>query len=213
MCIKCNNPKIMARGLCQRCYDIARQVRCPNECDNYMARGARQCQPCHFAEKAARAEAEQEQTLANKKASRLKWYYNNQEHAQTKHREWKDNNQDKIKQYEAEHIDERRHYVESRRARLLDVDDGLTASEWKRLLQMYNHTCVYCMEKFESLEQDHVIPLSSGGKHSVLNVVPACLKCNRRKSTSIQPPKHPVYWGLLAMEAASKVDSTTPARP
>lgn len=30
-------------------------------------------------------------------------------------------------------------------------------------------------------ELDHVVPLSRGGPHTVANLVPACLRCNRSK--------------------------------
>lgn len=155
---------------------------------------SKRCQDCHFALKAARAVADEQQTLNNKRASRRNWYYNNRGHAQAKHRDWLANNKEKVKQYEEEHADQRRLYVETRRARLLEADDGtLTARLWMIMLQMYERQCAYCMETFEYLEQDHVVPLSKGGKHTISNVVPACLECNRAKSTRLVEPIHPLY--------------------
>lgn len=159
------------------------------------------CWDCHCLEKALRAEAEQAQTLENRRASRRNWYYEHKEHALTKAKEWKDANKDRVQQYEQEHVVERRHYVETRRARRLEADDGLDAAQWKVLLQLYDNTCVYCMEKFDQLEQDHVIPLSKGGRHSITNVVPACRSCNRHKSTGGLLVKHPVF-GKLLIQAA-----------
>lgn len=44
--------------------------------------------------------------------------------------------------------------------------------------------CSYCMEPFEGYKDktaDHVEPLYSGGKHSIENIVIACLSCNSSK--------------------------------
>lgn len=150
------------------------------------------CWDCHVARR--QANADPEARAARKRASRLRWYYNNQEHAQQKHKEWLENNREKVKQYEIEHVDERRGYVEDRRARLMQADGGFTAQDWIFVLMAFNHQCAYCLEKFDKLEQDHVVPLSQGGRHAMGNIVPACLPCNRRKSISMtMQPKHQVY--------------------
>lgn len=53
-----------------------------------------------------------------------------------------------------------------------------------------NHTCAYCGKKpwkvqapdYEELTLDHVIPRSKGGKTTWLNIVTACIDCNRKKA-------------------------------
>ena len=50
----------------------------------------------------------------------------------------------------------------------------------KDLKRLYNSCCVYCGSN-ENITQDHVIPISRGGHHSIGNLVPACLSCNSRK--------------------------------
>lgn len=50
----------------------------------------------------------------------------------------------------------------------------------KGVLKRDNHTCGYCGKKATTI--DHIRPRSKGGKHTWLNVVAACVKCNSKKS-------------------------------
>jgi predicted restriction endonuclease len=52
-----------------------------------------------------------------------------------------------------------------------------------------NHRCVYCgkylladFEVFMSAKEDHLRPLSKGGKNELSNIVISCNVCNRLKS-------------------------------
>jgi 5-methylcytosine-specific restriction endonuclease McrA len=69
------------------------------------------------------------------------------------------------------------------------IDEMLTLGEWKDILQRFDYRCAYCGHKlrldgtrWEVPEQDHVIPLSKGGKHTKANIVPACRHCNASKN-------------------------------
>lgn len=44
-----------------------------------------------------------------------------------------------------------------------------------------NYACVYCNAQHETLECDHVVPVSRGGTNKVGNLVSACQPCNRSK--------------------------------
>lgn len=68
-----------------------------------------------------------------------------------------------------------------RRARKQNCETPLTNSEWMEILEDFNYLCFWCGALYE--EQDHLIPLSKGGKHSKENVVPSCITCNRKKAT------------------------------
>lgn len=59
--------------------------------------------------------------------------------------------------------------------------NDLTSGDWLNVLAHYGHCCAYCGRKEDKLQQDHVIPLSLGGPHTVSNIVPACRSCNGRK--------------------------------
>jgi len=83
----------------------------------------------------------------------------------------------------------------TRRARLRGSTATLTVKQWASIKDHYGHRCVYCHRKMKRLTQDHIIPLSKGGTHTLINVVPACLSCNARKYTG--PPLSPVQPLLL----------------
>lgn len=56
--------------------------------------------------------------------------------------------------------------------------------EWTDRLLQYNGCCAFCGSS-ESIEVDHIIPLSRGGKHCIENVQPLCRSCNAKKSDKI----------------------------
>lgn len=43
--------------------------------------------------------------------------------------------------------------------------------------------CVYCGAEGVTLELDHMIPLARGGSNHLLNLIPACMPCNRSKGS------------------------------
>ncbi|WP_443068558.1 HNH endonuclease [Streptomyces sp. NBC_01267] len=56
---------------------------------------------------------------------------------------------------------------------------------WRRWEELEWWSCVYCDVSLGGMvvaEVDHVIPLSSGGRHELANLAPACRECNRSKS-------------------------------
>lgn len=73
--------------------------------------------------------------------------------------------------------------VARRRARKLGAPrNDLTVAQWEEIKTAYGYRCVYCGRKLKRLSQDHITPLARGGSHTVSNVVPACLPCNRKKN-------------------------------
>jgi 5-methylcytosine-specific restriction endonuclease McrA len=71
-----------------------------------------------------------------------------------------------------------------RRGAILTSEKPLTAEEWSEVLAAHKFRCFYCKRK-KKLTLDHVIPLSKGGQHTKMNVVPACGPCNSRKCDRI----------------------------
>lgn len=82
-----------------------------------------------------------------------------------------------------------RAHVRKRRAKLAEVENTLTKEQWQAVLDHFHHQCVYCSSE-DSIEMDHVIPISKGGAHVIHNVVPACRRCNAGKNNG--PPPFPV---------------------
>lgn len=90
---------------------------------------------------------------------------------------------ERTRSYFASNPDKRRAYSAKRKAlkrgaRLCD----LTAQEWSNLLESFGNCCAYCGQR-KPLTQDHLVPLSRGGGHTLVNIVPACQGCNNRKYT------------------------------
>jgi len=71
------------------------------------------------------------------------------------------------------------------RRRLATAGGTLTSAEWLQILREHKRLCFYCKEPKTPLTMDHVIPLSKGGRHDKVNVVPACGSCNSKKSTKL----------------------------
>lgn len=192
MCINCGSPKVYCKDLCATCYHrqyrevnkerlaiqkhenyIDRCSICPR-CGNRTGRPeADYCRTCYHALRAEKAATQEsrDHVASVKKAVNRRWYLRNTDR-------WPS-------------------YSENRRARLLQADEGLTAELWRTLLDLYEHQCAYCLQEFTELEQDHVLPLSKGGKHSVTNVVPACKPCNRAKAASFREVNHTMYYIML----------------
>ncbi len=60
------------------------------------------------------------------------------------------------------------------------VDHDLTDAQWSALTQAWGG-CAYCGATDRSLQRDCVLPISRGGRYTVMNVVPACGPCNASK--------------------------------
>lgn len=64
-----------------------------------------------------------------------------------------------------------------------------TEAEWLELLSRWNWLCFYCGEPIKrgsadpdhEATKDHMVPISRGGVDFIVNIVPACLRCNLLK--------------------------------
>jgi hypothetical protein len=59
---------------------------------------------------------------------------------------------------------------------------AFTKDEWESTLEYFGYKCAYCYAPSQRLTPDHVIPIIKDGDYGIKNIVPACLKCNIRKS-------------------------------
>ena len=85
----------------------------------------------------------------------------------------------------------RRYQLRKRGAAICD----LTLAQWKTIKDAFKHCCAYCGRHMQRLTQDHVIPLSKGGNHTMSNVVPACQSCNSKKYVNAPPiPVQPLMF-------------------
>ena len=56
----------------------------------------------------------------------------------------------------------------------------LSKKQWLDLVASFGSKCAYCGQQTK-LGQEHLVPLSRGGSHTLENVVPACQPCNSKK--------------------------------
>jgi hypothetical protein len=69
------------------------------------------------------------------------------------------------------------------RARAVGLPATLTLGQWLATLEHFGWLCAYCQRQpFTDL--DHFVPLASGGGTTAANCVPACARCNTRKSAT-----------------------------
>jgi len=97
----------------------------------------------------------------------------------------------------------RRRRAQKRGAPLND----LTHAQWLEIQSAQKYRCYYCGKRCKGrLTQDHIIPLSKGGSHTLHNVIGACNSCNASKKAG--PPPVPVQPLLLTIAPARKKRSS-----
>lgn len=87
-----------------------------------------------------------------------------------------------VKAYHKAHPEVKQLIEARRRARVKGSEGKLTKTEWDELCSKYDYRCL-CCKQLKKLTVDHVIPLSKGGTHTLENVQPLCVDCNRSKNT------------------------------
>ena len=99
-----------------------------------------------------------------------------------------------VKAYRKAHPEWGVNAVNRRRARLQSAPArDLTSRQWREIKAAYGNRCAYC-NKRTKLTQDHVVPISKNGSHTVSNVVPACRRCNSRKGAGPAPNYQPLLF-------------------
>jgi 5-methylcytosine-specific restriction endonuclease McrA len=77
--------------------------------------------------------------------------------------------------------DEKRNYKHRRRAILRGQEVKATPKEIREAKDKARGICYYCRGKFGNLTIDHIVPIASGGGHTLDNIVFACHACNSKK--------------------------------
>lgn len=104
------------------------------------------------------------------KIYRQEYGKNNRKALSDNKREWRRLNPQKFKAEKAR-----------RRALEKSAVGVISEQEWADRLAVYDGRCAYCLVVLVEITQDHVVPLSRGGSHTIDNVVPACRSCNSKK--------------------------------
>ena len=105
-----------------------------------------------------------------------------------------------LKCWYAAHPESQRAKEYRRRSRKKGGLDGSVARLWSAKVRAYDSRCAYCASRVSRPQQDHVIPVSKGGRHVIGNVVPCCPNCNRKKSAALWAPRP--WAAMLPKEAA-----------
>jgi HNH endonuclease len=119
------------------------------------------------------------------KAKSQEWYANNAYEVKNRVKQWTQANPEKAALYRA------RRKAKSASAPYNDF----TAKQWRTMVELLNHCCVYCDRQMQRLTMDHLTPFIAGGSHTLWNILPACLSCNSRKQAG--PVLQPVQPFLL----------------
>lgn len=106
-----------------------------------------------------------------------KWQDNNPNKAKEHRNRWKQNNPVIVRE-NARKSSARRH----NRIIALAIND-FTDIQWAELKDRFGNACAYCGSGNCALAMDHILPLSRGGQHTKLNIVPACKPCNSKKGS------------------------------
>lgn len=126
-----------------------------------------------------------ERTSERYKKNKRAYYERNREEAIARARKWVEDNPDQRREtwnaWYASNPTSRHAAHRQRRARLRGADTReVPHRDWQRLVNRYGGLCAYC-RKQAAAHQDHIIPISKGGRHSIGNLIPACGPCNRSK--------------------------------
>jgi 5-methylcytosine-specific restriction endonuclease McrA len=129
------------------------------------------------------------------------WSEQNQEHLREYDQKWRDLNREHYSDYQRNYKIENPHVILSaanrRRARL-DKFVDITKQEWRDLMIKYGWKCFYCDNVLTNKTRtiDHLIPLSKGGRHHIMNLMPCCRVCNTGKHAIL----YPVWRGIKALD-------------
>lgn len=123
------------------------------------------------------------------------WYRRNPEHQHALQRDWYEKNKEKhCEDGQAWAVANRplkAHYARTRRGREWAAKGFANPEQVTARVDYFNNCCSYCGGPYEEL--DHSIPLASGGTNWPSNLRPACVPCNRKKSTK-------TIWEFLGIE-------------
>lgn len=142
------------------------------------------------------------------RAANKLWRESHQEEIRFYKRSWDATHRDKLHNYtrkwDAANRESKRASSNRYRAKKANATiNDFTAAQWVELQVSYDHRCAYCHKRAKGhLTQDHVTPLSKGGLHTLVNIVPACRSCNAKKHTG--PPLSPVQPLLLTLASAKE---------
>lgn len=71
--------------------------------------------------------------------------------------------------------------VQRYQAREKNLPATFIVDQWRLCKSFFQDSCAYCGKPSKRLQQDHVVPVASGGGYVAENIVPTCRRCNMNK--------------------------------
>lgn len=106
--------------------------------------------------------------------TRAKYRENHRKELAAKVTQWRKNNPEKLAVHRANARAKRRARMRNYQGTINKITDAELANR----LAEYNGICAYCAVNSHE-EWDHYIPLAENGDHSIENLFPSCVSCNR----------------------------------
>lgn len=140
--------------------------------------------PSKVARDLAAAERKASRTPYDATTSKARWYQENKQRVREKNAQWAAAHEDQMRAYrrgwQQRNPENGRETSNRHRARKMGEAFVIPGRDWERLVRRYDAKCAYCLvAPFE--HQDHILPLSRGGRHGIGNVIPSCRACNQSK--------------------------------
>lgn len=148
-----------------------------------------QCKECAGERDAARYKESKDAISIQKKV----YYQENKEGMKKKQRIYQKHNREaqreRERKWRIENPHKKRVIAQRRLTREVNAPSTLTNEEWDEARRHFKYACAYCGISEEEhlkinkevMNQDHFIPLLSGGGHSKCNIIPSCRTCNSSK--------------------------------
>ena len=110
------------------------------------------------------------------------WYAKNREEQNAKRREWARSNPEKRKASRAKWRVKNREKLSKQAAVRSAARKAASNADMVAIIAVANGHCTYCGGQADSLEFDHIEPISRGGTGAAENLIPCCRACNASKS-------------------------------
>lgn len=187
------------RGECKACHNKQRREYYEQNRDEILEKAKTYRHENVNSIKASKQKYYEENKEAISRAKRAH-YLGNKEKYKEQFRAYRERNREKLlakdRAYNKENRERRREYERGyysinkdklrgkhnrRRSRRNGLEATLTAEQWERICEVFNHECAYCGHVTD-LEQEHFVPLVQGGGYTESNIIPACRSCNASKN-------------------------------
>lgn len=135
------------------------------------------------------------------------WAERNRDYLVESRRKNRERDAARIRAWAKDHPEARAMINERRRASKMEAPrNDLSHPQWVEIQELQGHRCYYCKKRCKGkLTQDHILPLSQGGSHTLQNVIAVCRSCNSRKGKNAPPiPVQPLLLSVAPAKPFKK---------